>query len=176
MVKVSIFWFCRDFCLYDNVGFYYVFRGVYLVLFFFIFDWEILDDLESFKDVWVEFLYDIFVGMKEFFEQEGYFLLVWYGFLKEIWLVLLKEFDVVVVYINWDYEFYVKEWDQMVGEMLDEVGVLFYDFKDYVIFEAEEVQKKIGGNYIVFMFYSCIWKEVLSSCMDLFINLDGEWQ
>lgn len=176
MAKVSIFWFRRDLRLHDNAGLYHALKGEHPVLPLFIFDREILDDLEAPGDARVEFLHDTLAGMKESLEKEGRSMLVRYGFPKEIWPALLKEFDVGAVYTNRDYEPYAKERDQMVREMLDESGIPFYDFKDHVIFEAEEVQKKTGGTYTVFTPYSRTWKEVLSSRMDTFTNPDGEQQ
>lgn len=59
--------------------------------------------------------------------------------------------------------------------MLEEKDIFFYFFKDQVIFEEEEILIKVGGIYIVFMFYSKIWKEKLKEKMDI-VEIDGEEQ
>jgi deoxyribodipyrimidine photo-lyase len=44
--------------------------------------------------------------------------------------------------------------------------VAFRTYKDHVIFEGLEVQKKSGGAYTVFTPYSRMWKSELASRME----------
>ncbi len=173
MEKVSIFWFRRDLRLKDNAGLYHALKGSHPVLPLFIFDREILDDLEDPKDARVEFLHDTLSEMKAELESHGHTLLIEYGFPGQIWPDLLDRYEVAAVYANRDYEPYAKERDNKVQALLDEHSIPFHTFKDHVIFEAGEVQKKAGGTYTVFTPYSRTWKSVLQSRMDTFTNPDG---
>ena len=163
MQKVSVFWFRRDLRLEDNAGLHAALQSGNPVLPLFIFDRDILDDLEDKKDARVEFLHDTLSGMKNELETEhGSSLLVRYGYPLEIWTSLLKEYDIAAVYANRDYEPYAKERDGLLEELLSQNGVPFHTFKDHVIFEAEEVQKKDGGTYTVFTPYSRTWQARLN--------------
>ena len=54
---VNIFWFRRDLRLYDNAGLYHALKADLPVLPIFIFDRNILDQLENKKDARVEFIH-----------------------------------------------------------------------------------------------------------------------
>ncbi|MDZ4679014.1 MAG: deoxyribodipyrimidine photo-lyase, partial [Saprospiraceae bacterium] len=56
MNQVNIFWFRRDLRLHDNAGLYHALKAGHPVLPIFIFDTNILDELEDRKDARVEFL------------------------------------------------------------------------------------------------------------------------
>lgn len=176
MSKVNIFWFRRDLRLHDNAGLYHALKGDHPVLPLFIFDREILDDLDDPKDARVEFLHDTLSAMKTTLEEKGHSLLIRYGFPKSVWSEILEAYDVAAVYTNRDYEPYAKERDGNVEQMLNEKDIPLYTFKDHVIFEAEEVQKKAGGTYTVFTPYSRTWKANLKDRMDVFVNSEGEEQ
>lgn len=171
MPKVNVFWFRRDLRLEDNAGLHAALKSDCPVLPLFIFDREILDDLEDKEDARVAFLHDTLSGMKQELESEfGSTLLVRYGFPVEILKSLLQEYDIAAVYTNRDYEPYAKERDGLVEELLAQNNVSFYTFKDHVIFEAEEVTKKDGGTYTVFTPYSRTWRAKLEERMSVLEN------
>lgn len=174
MSKVSIFWFRRDLRLHDNAGLYEALNGDFPVLPLFIFDREILDKLEEKADARVGFLHDTLKGMKAQLEGQGSSMLIRYGFPKEVWPELLHTFEVAAVYTNRDYEPYAKARDGWVAELLKGKGIPFHTFKDQVIFEADEVQKKDGGSYTVFTPYSRTWKEKLKSRKAVRTDADGQ--
>jgi len=159
MAKVSVFWFRRDLRLYDNAGLSAALQSGYPVLPLFIFDREILDELEDPKDARVEFLHDTLSRMKSKLETEhASSMLIRYGYPLDIWKLLLEAYDIDAVYTNRDYEPYAKERDGLVEELLSQNGIAFHTYKDHVIFEAEEVLKKDGGTYTVFTPYSRTWQ------------------
>ncbi|MEP6628190.1 MAG: deoxyribodipyrimidine photo-lyase, partial [Ginsengibacter sp.] len=55
---ISIFWFRRDLRLQDNVGLYHALSGKIPVLPVFIFDTQILDQLQDKKDRRVAFIHE----------------------------------------------------------------------------------------------------------------------
>ena len=65
MSKVSIFWFRRGLRLQDNAGLYHALKGNHPVVPLFIFDREILDELEDKKDARVEFIRDTLKEMRK---------------------------------------------------------------------------------------------------------------
>jgi deoxyribodipyrimidine photo-lyase len=165
MSKISIFWHRRDLRFEDNAGLYHALKGDYPVLPLFIFDRQILDDLEEKDDARVNFIHDQISAMQAAQEDRGSTMIVRYGNPMEVWKDLLEEFDIRAVYTNRDYEPYAKDRDESVSKLLEEHDIPFHDYKDHVIFDRDEVNKDDGDPYLVFTPYSRKWKDKLESQM-----------
>lgn len=159
MEKISIFWFRRDLRLEDNTGLYYALQQETNVLPLFIFDRNILDDLEDKADARVEFIHDQISRIKQDLEEKGSTLLVKYGKPEEVYRKIFKEYDVQAIYTNRDYEPYDKKRDEEIEELAKENGTIFLSFKDQVIFEAGEILNGSGEFYKVFTPFSKVWLE-----------------
>lgn len=171
MSKVNIFWFRRDLRLRDNAGLYHALRSEHPVLPLFIFDRNILDELEDRKDARVEFIHDEISNLYQQLKELGSSIVVRYGKPEEVYKKLLDEYDIHAVYTNHDYEPYATERDETIRKLLQEHNVAFHTYKDQVIFEREEVVKDDGDPYVVFTPYSRKWREKLTERTD---TLDGE--
>ncbi len=163
MEKINCFWFRRDLRLHDNAGLYHALKGDLPVLPVFIFDTNILDDLEDEDDARVNFIHDVITEMSKELDELGSSLLVKYGKPLEVWEEILTSYPVQNIYTNHDYEPYAKNRDKRVGEMMEEKGGKLETFKDHVIFEKLEVEKEAGGSYTVFTPYSKSWKAKLKT-------------
>ncbi|MBC7776602.1 MAG: deoxyribodipyrimidine photo-lyase [Phycisphaerae bacterium] len=179
---ISLFWFRRDLRLEDNAGLYHALKGLsqgsssYPVLPLFIFDQEILDELEDKKDARVEFIHNAVSDLKKRLEEMGSILLIRYGKPLEIWPELLKAFNVAGVYTNHDYEPYAIERDKAVRQLLSAKNIPLHTYKDHVIFEKGEVLKGDGTPYTVFTPYSKRWLEKLQTKGRTIQGDDGESQ
>jgi deoxyribodipyrimidine photo-lyase len=160
--EVAVFWFRRDLRLEDNAGLYYALKSGYPVLPLFIFDETILNQLEDRKDRRVAFIHSAVESLHREMNTLGSSLFVKSGEVNQIWKEITAEFNVKEVYTNHDYELYAQKRDKQVGQMLNELGVPFYTFKDQVVFEKNEILSNSGGPYTVFTPYSRKWKEKLS--------------
>ncbi len=160
--KISIFWFRRDLRFEDNTALYYALKDKHPVLPLFIFDKNILDDLDNPEDARVTFIYDTVKDMQERLQDKGSTLIVRYGKPLEVYKKLIKEFDIAQVYTNRDYEPYAKERDEEVDKLLSEQDIEFNTCKDQVIFEKDEIQTNDGGYYKVFTPYKKAWLEKFS--------------
>ncbi len=158
MEKISICWLRRDLRLHDQAALYHALRGKYPVVVFFIFDREILDDLEDRKDRRVEFIYEQILSMDQELKKQQSGLLVKYGSALAVWKELVKEYDIAEVYTNGDYEQYALARDKAVGDLLSAKEIPLHSFKDQVIFEKDEILSKAGKPYSVFTPYSKAWK------------------
>jgi deoxyribodipyrimidine photo-lyase len=163
--SISIFWHRRDLRLEDNAGLYHALKGEYPVLPLFIFDRNILDKLADTDDARVSFIHDNIKRLHQALAELGSSLKVIYCFPTEDWKNLLQEYDIKAVYTNRDYEPYAKQRDESVANLLAQENIPFHDFKDQVIFEKMEIQKKSGGPYTVFTPYSRQWRSRLSEEM-----------
>jgi deoxyribodipyrimidine photo-lyase len=159
---VALFWFRRDLRLEDNAGLYHALKSGIPVLPIFIFDRNILDDLENKADRRVEFIYETIVAMQEQLKRSGSTLDVRYGRPVEIFDHLLADYDIKAVYTNTDYEPYATERDGEINRVLAAKKIAFHSYKDQVIFEKNEVLKDDGSPYTIFTPYSRKWKALLN--------------
>jgi len=172
MEKISLFWFRRDLRLEDNTGLYYANMQEKNVLPLFIFDRNILDDLEDKKDARVSFIHSQIKNISTKLEEHGSSVLVKYGNPLEIFRGLLDEYDIQNVYTNRDYEPYARERDEAIKNLLKDKGIQFLDFKDHVIFEKDEVVNGSGDFYKVFTPYSRVWLEKFKNTTPQLLSLE----
>jgi deoxyribodipyrimidine photo-lyase len=156
--KIAIFWYRRDLRLHDNAGLYHALRSGYPVLPVFIFDRNILDQLENKADKRLKFIHNAVLDMKKELNKTNSDIHVEYGFPSQVWEKLLTQYDVAEVYTNNDYETYALKRDEEVAEMLGKKQIPFRSYKDQVIFEKTEILSGQHTPYTVFTPYSRAWK------------------
>ncbi|MFD2998773.1 cryptochrome/photolyase family protein [Pontibacter toksunensis] len=159
------FWFRRDLRLHDNVGLYQALTSGKKVLPLFIFDSDILDNLENRQDARVDFIHQSVAKLHELLEQQGSTLLVRHGKPLEVIKELLQEYAVEGMYTNRDYEPYARNRDQEVEEYLHGKGLIFTTCKDSVLFECSEILTLSGTPYKVYTPYKNAWKKVFKEKM-----------
>lgn len=166
MQALTLFWFRRDLRLQDNAGLYHALKSKFPVLPLFIFDADILDELDDPQDARVSFLHQSVLDLQEQLQTLGSSILLRYGKPSEVWAQVLDEFAIAEVYTNHDYEPRAIQRDEQVKAMLAGRDIPLFSFKDQVIFEKLEVTKADGGPYTVFTPYSRTWKNKLISRME----------
>ncbi len=159
---ISIFWFRRDLRLTDNAGLYYALHESENVLPIFIFDKNILDDLEDKCDKRVQFIHDSLTEIQTQLVELGSSLEVYYDSPTEVFKQLAKKYNIDTVYANHDYELYAQQRDAAVKSLLNESEIDFKTYKDQVVFEKNEVVKDDSKPYTVFTPYSKKWKAKLT--------------
>ena len=160
---MNVFWHRRDLRLSDNAGLYHALKAGGPVLPIFIFDRDILDNLPSREDARVEFIHRAVTELAERYRAYGSDLRVFHGYPTEVWRHIRDTLQPEAVYTNRDYEPYARRRDAAVADILAEHDIPFHDFKDHVVFESDEVQKKAGGPYTVYTPYMRTWLRVLDS-------------
>ena len=155
---MNIFWFRRDLRLFDNHGLYQALKAGKPVLPIFIFDTEILDDLDDPRDRRVSYIYDELDQIHEYLVEQGSGLRIFHGSPLDIYRQLVQEFDIDTVYCNRDYEPYAQQRDLAIYQWLNSKGIDFKGYKDQVIFEKAEVVKGDGKPYTVFTPFSRKWR------------------
>lgn len=160
--QVSIFWYRRDLRLDDNAGLYHALRSDYPVVPIFIFDTNILEELEEKKDKRLAFIHDQLQLIQKELKDTGSTLHILHGTPLDSFKKLLKEYNVAEVYINTDYEPYAEDRDKEIADYLLDNDVRFFKYKDQVIFQKDEVLKDDGSPYSVFTPYSKKWKAKLN--------------
>ncbi|MCC5943836.1 MAG: deoxyribodipyrimidine photo-lyase [Bernardetiaceae bacterium] len=160
-VKITIFWHRRDLRLEDNHGLFQALKSEYPVLPLFIFDTEILEELQAKDDARVSFIHRELEALQKHLQSLGASMLIKYGKPFEVWKEVIAQYDVAAVFTNHDYEPYAKKRDLQISELLQSHHIAFHTYKDHCIFEKNEVLKKDGAPYSVFTPYSRVWKKNL---------------
>jgi len=155
-------WFRRDLRLYDNAALYHALKSSYPVIPIFIFDKNILDDLEDKKDRRVEFIYAALLEMQEILQKQNSSLEVYYDTPINVYKELTKKYTIQTVFANEDYEQYAIDRDDEINKLLKQHNGALKLYKDQVILAKDEVLKDDGNSYTVFTPYSRKWKAVLT--------------
>ena len=166
MSKYSIVWLRRDLRLEDNAALYHGLRSGVPIKPIFIFDENILSKLNAKDDARVTFLHNTVVELKSELKALGSDLQVYYDKPSNVWRQLVDDDDLVAAYVNRDYETYAIDRDSSVADMLGKAGKGWYDYKDQVIFDNDEVVKDNGEPYTVFTPYKRKWMAKLESRME----------
>lgn len=156
-------WFRRDLRLKDNAALYHALKSDNPVVPLFIFDKNILDDLEDKKDRRVAFIYAALQEMQEELVALESTLDVRYSKPYKVFEELLKEYTIDKVFTSGDYEQYAIDRDEEITVLLKKHKASFHAYKDHVIFEKDEVLKDDGKPYTVFTPYSRKWKAKLDT-------------
>lgn len=159
---VSIFWFRRDLRFEDNRALFEATKSETQILPLFIFDTDILSQLEDKNDRRVDFVYQALTDLQNKLVAIGRSLCIRMGKPLDIFKILLEEYDVKAVYTNSDYEQSAIACDRAIEAFLNTNSIWFLSFKDQVIFEWNEVLKANGEPYTIFTPYSKVWKQKLS--------------
>lgn len=149
----ALVWFRRDLRDFDHAALYYALkhhRSVYCV---FVFDTAILDMLNNKADRRVEFIWESVRELQQALQVHGGDLIVLHGKASEEIPRLARTLNINAVYANRDYEPAAVARDKVVADTLNAFGVTFYDYKDQVIFEQDEVLTQAGKSYGVFTPY-----------------------
>lgn len=162
MDNINIMWFRRDLRLHDNAALYRALKSNRPVMPLFIFDTNILDDLEDKKDRRVAFIHAALGDMQQQLIVMRSSLEVYCGKPLDVFKNLLEKYNIEKVFTNHDYEQYAIDRDAAISLLLKEHGATLHTYKDQVIFEKEEVMKDDGSPYTIFTPYSKKWKATLN--------------
>lgn len=173
-----IFWFRRDLRLNDNVGLFRALKKAQennkVVQTLFIFDQEILTQLNNPDDQRVGFIHQTIQSLKGEIDGNGSDLFVRHGNVKQVFEKLFAEHKISSVVCNHDYEPLAIERDMMVAKICAKNGAEFLSFKDQVIFEKFEVLSDQKKPYSVFTPYKKKWlKNLVDSPVKVFKSEQG---
>lgn len=159
---VNIFWFRRDLRIDDNIGFINALNAEFKVLPIFIFDTNILEQLNP-SDARVTFIHECLqkINLKLASFQSS--IQCFIGNPIEIWKKLIQTYNIQNVYTNKDYEPYGLNRDREVYKLLKDQNISFHRFKDHVIFEEKEITKADGNPYTIYTPYKNAWLKKLAS-------------
>ncbi|SMC42835.1 cryptochrome/photolyase family protein [Moheibacter sediminis] len=159
--KISVFWFRRDLRLDDNTGLSHALLSENPVLPIFIFDSDILNQLEDNSDRRVDYIHQALNEINKELKKYNSGLKTFNGKPIDIFKELNEKYQIESVYCNRDYEPQAIKRDSSIQEFLQAKEIEFLDFKDQVIFEKSEIVKADKTPYTVYTPYSKKWKTLL---------------
>lgn len=159
---INICWLRRDLRIDDNAALHHALKADNPVLMVFIFDRNILNQLENKADARVDFIHQQLSKINDQLVKKGSSLLVKFDTPEKAWKDIITEFDVEAVYANHDYEPYANQRDKTITDFLKQHNIALHTFKDQVIFEKDEVRKADGTPYTVFTPYYKQWQQKLN--------------
>jgi deoxyribodipyrimidine photo-lyase len=155
-------WFRRDLRLDDNAALYHALKEKNPVIPVFIFDKNILDDLEDKRDRRVEFIHNALLKMQAKLEKHNSSFEIFYDTPVGAFTALVSKYKVENVFANEDYEQYALDRDNGIALFLKKHGAELRLYKDQVIFSQDEVIKDDGEPYTIFTPYSKKWLALLN--------------
>ena len=158
----ALVWFRRDLRDYDHAALSAALAEAHRVYCVFVFDTQILDLLSSRHDRRIHFIHESLLELDAALRAKGGGLIVRHGRAETEIPELAKELDVVAVFTNRDYEPAAKLRDAAVAETLKSSGIAFYNLKDQVIFDHDEVLTQAGKPFTVFTPYKNAWLKRLT--------------
>jgi len=150
---VNIFWMRRDLRLEDNTALFHALKTRENVLPLFIFDPDVLENLEVRPDFRVNFIYKTLCEIKDILENIGSDIYIAHGRPQDVFKKISEEFHICSVYANRDYEPYSVFRDTNVERFLKINKIEYHSYKDHVLFEKDELVKEDGKPYTVFTAY-----------------------
>ncbi|MFT4661314.1 MAG: deoxyribodipyrimidine photo-lyase [Patiriisocius sp.] len=154
--KINVFWFRRDLRLQDNVGLDLALNSGHPVLCVFIFDQNIIDELDR-DDSRLSFIHEQLTLINENLQKYHSGLHCVFGTPSEEWAKLNELYDIQELYYNKDYEPYALTRDEEVEKLFSRHNAKVIASKDQVIFEQSEIVKADGLPYTVFTPYKNKW-------------------
>jgi deoxyribodipyrimidine photo-lyase len=159
--KINVFWFRRDLRLDDNAGLYNALKSQIPILLIFIFDKNILDDLNDIYDPRITFIHGQLNDLNKELASYKSSILVKHGTPEDVFKSLIKTYYIECVYCNEDYEPYAISRDRSIKRYLKNHGIEFKSFKDHVIFHKTDILNDKNEPYKVFSAYKKKWLEKL---------------
>jgi deoxyribodipyrimidine photo-lyase len=158
----SLVWFRRDLRDYDHAALYHALKSSAQVYCAFVFDTDILDQLQDKADRRVEFIWESVRELKTALQSQGGDLIILHGSAKVEIPKLASALFVEAVFTNHDYEPSAIARDAHVTAQLNCNNVSFHHYKDHVIFEKDEVLTLAGKPYGVFTPYKNMWLKTVN--------------
>ncbi len=160
--SISIFWFRRDLRLYDNKALHFALKGINPVLPLFIFDDNILKELDT-DDRRVDFIYTQVLKLKKELQSIGSDIIVKIGNPIKVINEILSNYNVKSVFCNKDHEPYGIGRDKDIQKLLSKSGIEFIQYLDHLIADKNSVLKSDGKPYTVYTPFKNRFKQVISS-------------
>ncbi len=161
--EIVIFWFRRDLRLDDNIGLYHALQSQYPVLPIFIFDNDILKNLDNKRDRRVDYIYQAAESINQELKSVNSRLEVFNGKVMNAFIKLEENYELKAIFCNRDYEPYTIKRDTEIYNYFKKKNLPFLAYKDQVIFDKNDVLKDDGKPYTVFSPYSKKWRSSLNN-------------
>ncbi len=160
--KITVFWFRRDLRIEDNHGLFNALKSDYPVLPIFIFDTNIVEELQP-DDARVSFIYERITYLNNYLKTKSSGIFFIKDTPENAWKKILNAYEVKEVYFNEDYEPYAINRDKQIEKLLTDMGVNVNIFKDQIVFAKNDILKANQTPYTVYTPYKNRWMQTFQS-------------
>lgn len=160
-VPFNVFWFRRDLRTNDNPGLNQAMKAGLPVVLLFIFDSDILNDLESPSDRRVSLIYDALKRINTTAGKAGSRLHLLHGKPADVFENLTANPNFRDVFANEDYEPYGRKRDQAVSALLARNRKKLHLYQDHILMKPGAVLKDNGEPYTIYTPFQRKWKSIL---------------
>ncbi|MDT0552793.1 cryptochrome/photolyase family protein [Urechidicola vernalis] len=157
---ISICWYRRDLRIKDNHALLKALNSGTPVLPIFIFDKNIIEELDA-NDARITFIYEQLTLLNKEFKKNNSGIYILIDTPIKAWKKLVSEFIVKEVFFNEDYEPYAIGRDKEIHDFLRDKNIKSTACKDQVIFSGNEVLKADQTPYTIYTPYKNKWREKL---------------
>ncbi|CAI2719148.1 cryptochrome/photolyase family protein [Nitrospina watsonii] len=161
MYQRALCWVRRDLRLRDHTALAAATRQTREVIVVFVFDTNILRNLEDKDDRRLTFIHHSLQDMQRRLVKKGSSLLVCHGDPVLDIPRLAQDLKVQAVFTNRDYDPYARKRDRIVEQKLKISDVAFHSYMDQVVFEHPDIVTRQGEPYKVFTPYKNAWLAAL---------------
>ncbi|MFS2104991.1 cryptochrome/photolyase family protein [Ralstonia sp. Ralssp135] len=161
----GLVWFRRDLRHFDHAALHYALRHCREVYCVFAFDRDILDALlaRGLKaDRRIEFIRASIEELRSALREAGGDLIVVHDHPRRAIPEIARKLNIEAVFANHDEEPSAQARDEAVRKVLAQQPCAWFDFKDQVIFERDEILNGQGKPYGVFTPYKNAWLAALT--------------
>lgn len=159
---VTIIWLRRDLRLHDHAAFDYAIRQGRKIVILFIFDENILINLDR-NDKRVSFIYQAINSLNDDLNVFETGVCLRKGSPADVFRDLLNIYDFHEVVTANDYEPYAIQRDREVAKLLADSNIGFTSLKDQVIFEKNEILNNSRSAFKVYTPYAARWRDKLTT-------------
>jgi len=159
----NLVWLRRNLRWSDNLPLVKAAADDLPVLPIFIFDTEILNNLEDRSDLRVNFIHTHLNEMHNELAEYNSGIYFFYGNPVEIFNKISQGWNIKKVFVANDFEPYAKKRDQKVADIFDHHDIAMETVTDHIVFEPDAIKTQTDNNpYKVYTPYSKQWLEKLS--------------
>ncbi len=153
----NLLWLRRNLRFQDNVPLSEALQAGLPLLPIFIFDTNILNELNDKADSRVTFIHSCLEKLNEELAPYGSTVHCFIGSPDEIFANILNSWPINSIFVAKDFEPYAVRRDTKIASLAKRQGVIFSSFTDHVVFHPNDIVNKSNEPYNVYTPYSKMW-------------------
>ncbi|WP_320663968.1 cryptochrome/photolyase family protein [Prochlorococcus sp. MIT 1223] len=158
--ECDLFWHRKDLRIRDNIGLLKAAEKTKSITGVYVFDQKIFNpSTMSTSRAW--FILESLKELQQSWRKAGSELLLLKGDPIKVLPILCKAVNAKAITCNKDIDFYSRERDRELKEVINRNGVIFYEYWDHLLIEPGVIKTNTHTNFKVYTPFSSKWKKEL---------------